>query len=112
MTGTIVVGGLLAMAVAAAVATPLATRPVDALALAALGIVQMTLGLWCFLYALRRLPAAPVALLTLIEPVLGPILVWLAVGERPATATLIGGAVNLAALALNVAGTLRRSHDS
>ena len=112
MTGTIVAGGLVAMAVAAMFGAPLATRVGDAALLALLGIVQMTLGLWCFLFALRRLPAAPVALLTLIEPVLGPLLVWLAVGERPANATLIGGAAILAALALNVVGTLRRPADS
>ena len=36
----------------------------------------------------RLIPAAQVALITLLEVVLGPLWVWLAVGERPSTATL------------------------
>ncbi len=38
------------------------------------------------------------ALIVLLEPVLSPIWTWLAVGERPDTATFIGGALLLCAL--------------
>jgi len=52
------------------------------------------------------LPPAEVALLTLLEVVLGPLWVWLAYAERPSTATLLGGAVVTAAVIVQAtAGT-------
>ena len=51
--------------------------------------------------ASRYLPPAAVALLTLLEVVLGPIWAWLGVGERPAAATLSGGGIVLVAIAGN-----------
>lgn len=74
-----------------------------------LGGVQMSLGLTCFLLALRYLPAAEVTLIALLEPILGPIWVWLAVGEQPAPTTLIGGAVVLSALVAHVTLAARRA---
>jgi drug/metabolite transporter (DMT)-like permease len=73
-----------------------------------LGIVQNVAGVTLFYSALRRLPAAEVTLLALLEPVLGPIWVWLFVGEEPAFTTLIGGAVVLGALAVKCIADLRR----
>ena len=95
--------------IAAAVGPVLATAPVEALILAALGIVQSTIGLAFFFTALRRLPAGEVSLITLLEPVLGPLWVWLFVGEQPPLATLGGGAVILAALAANAVVAARRA---
>ena len=51
--------------------------------------------------ASRRLPPAEIALLTLLEAVLGPLWAWLGVGERPAPATLTGGGIVLLAIAGN-----------
>jgi drug/metabolite transporter (DMT)-like permease len=68
--------------------------------LAALGVGQMGLGLIFLVVGARLIPAAEVALITLLEVVLGPLWVWLADGERPATATLAGGVVVVAAVAL------------
>ena len=48
------------------------------------------------------------ALLGLLEVVLGPLWAWLGAGETPASATLAGGAVVLAALVLNELGSLQR----
>jgi drug/metabolite transporter (DMT)-like permease len=56
------VAGFLAVIVAFFASSPLSVTVHDALALVALGIVQIAIGLWLFLFALRRLPAAPVAL--------------------------------------------------
>jgi drug/metabolite transporter (DMT)-like permease len=41
-----------------------------------------------------------VALITLLEIVLGPLWVWLAYSEQPSTATLVGGVVVVGAVAL------------
>ncbi len=57
----------------------------------------------------RYLTAPEVSLLMLMETVLGPLWVWLALGERPPSSTLLGGAVILAALAANAAWRLRVS---
>jgi drug/metabolite transporter (DMT)-like permease len=48
----------------------------------------------------RLLPAAEVALISLLEVVLGPLWVWLADGERPSTASLLGGVIVIAAVVL------------
>ena len=48
-------------------------------------------GLALLTIAARLLPAAEVAVLSLLEIVLGPIWVWLAYSERPNTATFVGG---------------------
>jgi drug/metabolite transporter (DMT)-like permease len=58
-----------------------------------LGAGQIGLGLALLSIGARLIPAAEIATITLLEVVLGPLWVWMAVSERPSTATLIGGAV-------------------
>lgn len=53
----------------------------------------------------RYLPAPEVSMITLLEVILGPLLVWAVMGENPGRNTLIGGAVILATI---TAHTLRR----
>ena len=50
---------------------------------------------------LPHLSAAEIGLLSLLEIVLGPLWVWLALGERPEGAIVTGGLVVLAAVAVN-----------
>jgi drug/metabolite transporter (DMT)-like permease len=66
--------------------------------LAALGVAQMGLGLAFLTIGARLIPPAQVALISLLEVVLGPLWVWLAYGERPSSATLVGGAIVVAAV--------------
>ncbi|MBL8839763.1 MAG: DMT family transporter [Alphaproteobacteria bacterium] len=98
----------IAAVIAAAIDPVLETSPGDAAILALLGIVQSTIGLAFFFTALRYLPAIEVSLITLLEPVLGPLWAWLFVGEEPPASTLAGGAVVLAALGVNAAVAARR----
>jgi drug/metabolite transporter (DMT)-like permease len=70
----------------------------DVLVLGFLGGGQIGLGLVLLTIGARLIPAAQVGLITLLEVVLGPLWVWLALGERPDTATLIGGAIVVAAI--------------
>jgi drug/metabolite transporter (DMT)-like permease len=77
----------------------------DLLALAALGVGQIGLGLVFLTIGARLIPAAQVALITLLEVVLGPLWVWLAVDERPSTATLVGGAIVVAAGIIQARGS-------
>ncbi|HEY7346377.1 MAG TPA: DMT family transporter [Gaiella sp.] len=72
--------------------------------LAALGVGQMGLGLAFLTIGARLIPPAQVALISLLEVVLGPLWVWLAYGERPSAATLVGGAVVVAAVLVQAVG--------
>ncbi len=66
--------------------------------LAALGVGQMGIGLAFLTVGARLIPPAQVAIISLLEVVLGPLWVWLAYDERPSTATLAGGAIVVAAV--------------
>jgi drug/metabolite transporter (DMT)-like permease len=46
----------------------------------------------------RYLPAPEVAMLTLLETIIGPVWVWWVIGEEPGIRTLLGGSVVVAAL--------------
>jgi drug/metabolite transporter (DMT)-like permease len=70
----------------------------DVLVLCLLGGGQIGLGLVLLTIGARLIPAAQVGLITLLEVVLGPFWVWLALGERPDTPTLIGGAIVVVAI--------------
>jgi drug/metabolite transporter (DMT)-like permease len=76
----------------------------DLVLLSSLGIGQIGLGFVFFTIGGRLIPAAEVALITLLEVVLGPLWVWLVLSERPGVATLLGGVVVLAAVAIQVRG--------
>jgi drug/metabolite transporter (DMT)-like permease len=72
----------------------------DVALLSALGISQIGLGLVFLTIGARLIAAAEVAIIVQLEIVLGPLWVWLAVDERPSTATLVGGIIVLGAVAL------------
>jgi drug/metabolite transporter (DMT)-like permease len=72
----------------------------DVAVLAALGAGQIGLGLIFLTLGARLIPAAQVGLITLLEVVLGPLWVWLALDERPGALTLVGGAVVVAAIVI------------
>lgn len=55
-------------------------------------------GLSIYTVGSRHVPAAELTLLSLTEVVLGPIWVWLGIGEVPSAMTLLGGAIVLASI--------------
>ena len=59
----------------------------------------------------RYLPAPEVSMITLLEVILGPLLVWAVLGEDPGPLTLIGGAVILLAITAHTARRLSRKQD-
>jgi drug/metabolite transporter (DMT)-like permease len=85
-------------------ATPSEISGEDTLWLALLGAGQIGLGLVLLTIGARLIPAAQVALITLLEVVLGPIWVWIALGERPDNGTLIGGVIVIAAIVVQTRG--------
>jgi drug/metabolite transporter (DMT)-like permease len=69
-----------------------------------MGIVQLGVPYVFFIRGLRQVTATDAALITLIEPVLNPIWVWLVVREEPHWSTFLGGALILLALGVRFAG--------
>ena len=79
----------------------------DMLYCALMGVFQVGLGLIIFTRGARYLPAAEITLLSLTEIVLGPLWVWLVVGEVPGLLTVIGGFVVLSSIAGQAFYTIR-----
>jgi drug/metabolite transporter (DMT)-like permease len=65
-----------------------------------LGVGQMGLGLAFLTAGARLIPPAEVALITLLEVVLGPLWVWIALSETPSSAAIAGGLVVIVAVIL------------
>jgi drug/metabolite transporter (DMT)-like permease len=97
----VMLGGALSCLVALPFAAPFSASARDLALLAFLGFFQLGLPCMLLVIASRRLLAPEIALLGLLEVVLGPLWAWLGAGEVPAAATLAGGGMVLAALVLN-----------
>ncbi|HKU58799.1 MAG TPA: DMT family transporter [Gaiellaceae bacterium] len=91
---------VIVLVLAAPFATTASVGAKDAILLALLGVGQIGLGLIFLTIGGRLIPAAEVALITLLEIVLGPLWVWIFQSERPGTTTLVGGLVVLGAVVL------------
>jgi drug/metabolite transporter (DMT)-like permease len=104
----LMLGGALSCLIALPFALPFSASAKDVVLLAFLGFFQLALPCMLLVVASRTLLAPEIALLGQLEVVLGPLWVWLVVGEEPGRATLIGGAVVLAALAGNELAAMRR----
>jgi drug/metabolite transporter (DMT)-like permease len=68
-----------------------------------MGCVQLGAGCLLATAASKRLSATELGLLALLEPILGPVWVWVLMGEDPGRATLTGGAIVLFAVLANEA---------
>ena len=63
-----------------------------------------------FTWGSRHVPGAELTLLILIEFILSPMWVWLAIDERPSVATLVGGSLVLASVASRAIASFRTRH--
>lgn len=73
--------------------------PTDWAIVGFLGVFQIGLAYALLAVGMREVPALEASLLMLLEPVLNPVWTWLVHGERPGMASLVGGAIVLAAAA-------------
>jgi drug/metabolite transporter (DMT)-like permease len=91
--------------VTSAIAFPLA--PMEPLNLVQAGLILVSGGVILaggaalLMLGPRYLPAAEVSMITMLEIVVGPLLVWAVLGEVPSVASLIGGAVILTAITVH-----------
>ena len=94
----VLVGAILCCVATAPLAWPLEASGRDLALLALLGTVQLAIPCFLMIRAVRHLAPHEVALIALLEVVLGPIWAWLGAGEAMPAATIQGGLVVLAAL--------------
>jgi drug/metabolite transporter (DMT)-like permease len=106
--GAVTALSMLMVAVMALPWADLAPSPRDLALLAAFGIFQMGVGSLLFTAGAQRVPAADAGLLSVLEVVLGPLWVWLAVDERPDASVLAGGGLVLAAVLMAGVAEQRR----
>lgn len=97
----VLVGGVISALLMLPFAWPFSASNHDILILATLGVFQLGLPCMIMVHAAKGLSAPEISLLSLLEVVLGPFWVWLAIGEEPAKATLLGGSIVLGALIFN-----------
>ena len=101
LLSAVMLGGLLSSLLALPLALPFSASARDIALLALLGVFQLGVPCMLLVVASRSLLAPEIALLGLLEVVLGPLWAYLGAGEVPAGASLLGGAIVLAALAAN-----------
>jgi drug/metabolite transporter (DMT)-like permease len=102
-------GGTISAAIVLPFAWPFMADARDIALLALLGVFQLGLPCMLLVIAARHLSATEIALLALLEVVLGPLWAWLGAGEVPAPSTFFGGALVLSALLLNELVAARRA---
>jgi drug/metabolite transporter (DMT)-like permease len=101
MVPSVMLAGVFSILIALPLAWPLTPNLPDLTILGIMGSVQLGTGCVLMTIATRYLTAGEVGLLALLETILGPIWVWLGIGERPADMALLGGMIVVGALAFN-----------
>jgi drug/metabolite transporter (DMT)-like permease len=101
MVPAVMLAGLFSILVSAPLAWPLTPNLQDLSVLCVMGWLQLGLGCVLMTLATRYLSAGEVGLLALLETTLGPIWVWLGIGERPTNIALLGGLIVIGALLAN-----------
>lgn len=108
--GAAVLGNIFASVCTLPMALPVGsiTRS-DVLLLVYLGVVQIGLAYILLTRAIRHIPAVEATTVLMIEPAMNPVWSWLVHGETPSPLSLSGGALILAASAVNTWKRARRS---
>ncbi len=102
-------GGLSAALMLPLATAPLAIAPDEVWLLLVLGLFVLPVSFGLTSLGPRYLPAPEVALIFLLETVLGPFWVWLILDETPSNHALIGGAIVVTALVLHSIASLLAS---
>lgn len=100
--------GLLTALMMLPFAAPLSVSQADMGYLLIMGLYMLPIGTALMFIGPRYITAAEVGLLLLLESILGPLWVWLALGEEPGPHSLVGGAIVISTLAVNTIWGLAR----
>ena len=103
--------GFLAAAISFGFAEPAGVPMHDIALLVVLGFFIVPTAFLLFFSSVRYIPAAEASLMVLLETVLGPIWVWLVIGEVPTLVAAMGGIVIIGAIAGNSIVALRIKAD-
>ncbi len=82
------------------------------IAMLALGLLQQTVPTLIYAWAIRRVTAVEGLLIPIVEPIVSPVWVLLAHGERPGRWALFGGAIVVAAVTLRSVLPMWRSRGA
>ena len=107
MLPAVLLGALMSALLTAPLALPFRASAHDMSLLALLGVVQLAIPCLIAVRLSRVLPGPEIALLALLEVILGVTWAWLGAGEAPAASALVGGALVLGALVANEGLALR-----
>jgi drug/metabolite transporter (DMT)-like permease len=115
--GSVVESIILGNLLAAAVGLPWMLRapPLEVtgwVALVALGFVQLGVAYALYSRAIKHVTALEAVLIPVIEPILNPLWVLLAMGERPSPLALCGGAIVLGAVTWRAVASVRERRAS
>ncbi len=101
MLPMVMIAGVITLVPAYLLAGPFAAAPRDLVILVFMGCIQLGTGCLLSTAASRTLPATELGLLGLLEPILGPIWVWVLLNEHPGSHALMGGLLVLSAVIAN-----------
>src|SRR5439155_5018217 len=77
------------------------------ISLAILGLVQLGVSYWLYARAIKHVTALEAVLIPVIEPILNPLWVLLALHEKPTPLALAGGTIVLTAVTLRAIISIR-----
>ncbi|MCL2480448.1 MAG: DMT family transporter [Spirochaetaceae bacterium] len=100
--GAVIIGGFTTAFISSFFTLPLTVPPAKSLIyLSLLGLIVVPFAQLFLSIGTRSLPASKVAIMMMIETVLGPVWVWLFIGEIPPARTFLGGALILTGVTIN-----------
>jgi drug/metabolite transporter (DMT)-like permease len=91
LLAVVAAGGLLSGLMAWPMAEPTITSFGDFWLLLGLGVIVVPASTMLLSFGTKHLPAPDITLIMMLEMLLAPLWVWLALGESPAPATVAGG---------------------
>lgn len=104
--------GLVTALVVLPLAQPFSITQQDMGYLIIMGVYMLPLGTALMYIGPKYIPASEVGLMLLLESVLGPTWVWLALDEKPGLRTFVGGAIILSTLAINTLWVMKSASTS
>ena len=107
MMSAVLIGALISALATLPLSLPFQASAHDLRLLALLGVFQLAVPCLLVVRLTHVLPGPEIALLGLLEVVLGVAWAWLGAAERPSPATLSGGALVIGALVVNQALAMR-----
>lgn len=108
----VLLGNLLAAGVGLPFLVTAHVQPIDWAILGFLGVFQLGLPFLLYAVAIRSLSAIETILLSCLEPILNPILVFAVIGETPGPMAMVGGAIVLSAVLMRGLAGMRRTPTS